>query len=600
MDSPSTPRRRPAWLASPKLVAALRTAAPWLGVVLLNALFVLPAVLWQLRHQPLLVLAPSGELMLVLAVCTATAGLRHAAWIRRAALLCAVLLWIYMWPVLIGQVVLRQVPLLYDVLFMAKHVAVLVLDLWSWSRVLALLAILVVVGLAAWLGHRLFTSVVRTLAARPPRRTALIAAALVLTMLGVSALHDKRRVMGVRAVGAALWTTPALIYNLDLSYRMYRDIERGIEDSPYARYEQDYRLVRKPNVHLFLVESYGRILFSHPDTVEHWNQRMEHYDARLRAAGWHVVSGFSEAPVSGGGSWMAEATLLTGIRVRYEAVFQHLIEDIANTPNFVRYLSTQGYQTVLLAPKDRARPGITLENRYDYDTTIFALDLEYEGPSIGWGIIPDQYSLGFADEHVFSAAKGPLFTNFHMVSSHAPWSVIPSMVEDWRALGQVQGDPSELAASAERGENLGEVRDRLLHYRRFQAPRYAYMGEVDGLRLESFTEAVDYDLEVLVSYLEPLSGDALVIMMGDHQPPLVSDADETYDVPMHVLSRDPALLLDFREAGFTDGMTLEPEAFTPLDHEGLFSLLVRTLVRCCGEEGTPPPELLRSGIRIGN
>ena len=47
----------------------------------------------------------------------------------------------------------------------------------------------------------------------------------------------------------------------------------------------------------------------------------------------------------------------------------------------------------------------TPENRYAYDTTLFALDLEYEGPSIGWGIIPDQYSLGYAHDRVFSEAE---------------------------------------------------------------------------------------------------------------------------------------------------------------------------------------------------
>ncbi|MCX4241731.1 alkaline phosphatase family protein [Paraliomyxa miuraensis] len=599
MDSPSTPRWLPARLASPRLVGGLRAAAPWLGLLLLNALFVLPAVVWQLRRQPLLVLVPSGDLLLVVALCVLTARLRHAAWIRRVAVLWAVLLWLYMWPALIGQVVLRQIPLLYDLLFLAKHVGVLVMDLWSPWRFLALLAALVVVGLVAWLGHRLFAAVVGTLASRPPRRTALVAAAVLLSMLGLSALHDKRHVVGARVEGEMLWTTPAFMHNLKLSYRMYRDIEHGIEDSPYARYDEDYRLARKPDVHLYLVESYGRILFSHPDTIERWQQRMTHYEGRLRGAGWHVVSGFSEAPVSGGGSWMAEATLLTGIRVRYEAVFRHLIDDIANTPNFVRYLKAQGYHTALLAPKDRARPGITLENRYDYDSTVFALDLEYEGPAVGWGIIPDQYSLGYAHEHVFSRVEGPLFTNFHMVSSHAPWSVIPRMVEDWRTLGEVEGEVTEHIDDEPR-ENLREIRDRLLHYRRFQAPRYAYMGEVDGLQLESFTEAVDYDLDVLVSHIETIEGDSLVIIMGDHQPPLVSDSDETYDVPMHVMARDPALLAEFRAAGFTDGMALDREAYTVLDHEGLFSLLVRSLVRCCGEPGVEPPELLRSGIRIGN
>ncbi len=596
MDRPAVPRL----LTSPRLRSWLRAAAPWLGLLLLNALFVLPSVAWQLPRRPLLILSPSGDLLLGVALCAAATGVRHAAWIRRGVLLVLVLLWLYMWPALIGQIIIRQAPLLYDLLFLVKHVGVLVLDLWSWARFAALLGILAGLALATWLGHRLFRAVVDALAALPLRRSAPVAAGLLLVLAGISALHNKKRIVGVKAAGGLVWTTPALTSNLWRSYKMYRRIQRGLERSPYARYREDYALARKPDVHLFLVESYGRILFSHPDTETGWHERLQGYDQRLAAAGWHVVSGFSEAPVSGGGSWMAEATLLTGIRVRYEAVFRHLVDDIRRTPNLVRFLDAQGYQTVLLAPKDRARPGITLENRYDYDTTLFALDLEYEGPSIGWGIIPDQYSLGYAHEHVFRLADGPMFTNFHMVSSHAPWNVVPHVVDDWRVLGEPEDERRPENPEAYGGANLKELEDRLRHYKRFRAPRYAYMGEIDGFRLESFAAAVAYDLELLVRYLEDLQGDKIVIIMGDHQPPIVSDVDESFDVPVHVFSRDPALLEEFLEAEFTGGMDMNNGRGTTMSHEGMFSLFVRALVRCCGEPGAELPEVRPAGIRIGN
>src|SRR5690606_38436640 len=167
------------------------------------------------------------------------------------------------------------------------------------------------------------------------------------------------------------------------------------------------------------------------------------------------------------------------------------------------------------------------------------------------------------------------------------------------AEGAAEGDASE-DPNAYGGANLKELSDRLRHYRRFKAPRYAYMGAVDGFQLEAFAESIEYDLQVLVRHLEPLSGDALVIIMGDHQPPLVSDADQTYDVPMHVLARDPALLEEFRLASFVDGMQLDPESYTALNHEGVLSLMVRALVRCCGEPGTELPPVHPAGIRIGN
>lgn len=574
--------------------------APWAGLLALNALFVLPAVARQLSRQPLLLLTPSGDLLLLVALCTAAVGWRRGTWVIRSALLLLLLLWFYLWPAMIGQIIIRQAPLLYDLVFLLKHVGVLVMDLWTWPRFGALLGGITGLGLLLWLGKRIFVAVVRELATRPPLRTAGVGAAMVASLLALSLAHDHRRVVGTRFTGPVAWTAPALADNLGESLRMYQRIQRGLEHSPYAEYRERYQLTRKPDVHLLLVESYGRILFSHPDTVDRWHGRMAHYQQRLDAAGWHVVSTFSEAPVSGGGSWLAEATLLTGIRVRYEAVFRHLVDDIRRTPNLVNFLDAQGYHTVLVAPKDRARPGIQLENRYDYDTTVFALDLEYEGPPIGWGIIPDQYSVGYAHDNVLSGIDEPVFTNFHLVSSHAPWTVVPRVVDDWRTLGEPE-DGAEADARQGRGSgNLRELGDRLRHYKRFAAPRYAYMGEASGYELSSFADTIDYDLEVIVRHLERLPDDALVIVMGDHQPPLVSEADDTYDVPVHVLARDPELLRAFVEAGFTEGMDINGGRFTTLMHEAVFSLMVRALVQCCTAPGTEAPRMRPNGIRIGN
>ena len=595
---------RPASSASSvesRLPPWLRTAAPWLSVVVLNARFVLPAVIRELPRQPLLLLRPCGDALVIVALCAITAKFRYAAWVRRAALTIGFVLWLYMWICVIGLTIVRQEPLLYDQLFLAKHVGVLIMDLWSVFRAVVLVFVLALLGFLGWLGLRLFRWLVNTLASGPPLRTGGIALALLVVMVGSSAAIGRKPTSGGRYTAGVVWTTPAMSRNLGKSMEIYARIQRGIEGSPYARYRDQLRLERKPDVQLFLVESYGRILFSHPELADNWRERLEHYGGRLEAKGWHVVSGFSQAPVSGGGSWMAEATLLTGIKVRYESVFRHLVDDVANTPNLVRFLDANGYETMLLAPKDRARPGAVLENRYAYDTTIFALDLEYDGPSIGWGIIPDQYSLGFAHENYFSRADGPIFTNFHMVSSHAPWSLVPSVVDDWRVLGEPaadeEGPPPELTVDA---ASLKEVGDRMRHFRRFKAPRYAYMGEVNGLQLDSFAATIDYDLEVLTSYLESVEGDKLAIIMGDHQPPLVSDANESYDVPVHVFSRDPQLLEEFRDDGFVDGMVLNNGRPAAMAHEAMFSMVVRALVRCCGEPGVQPPRLRPDGIRIGN
>ena len=391
------------------------------------------------------------------------------------------------------------------------------------------------------------------------------------------------------------WTAPHLRSNLAASIRMYRALQRGIEDSPYGDYAQVHPLERKPDIHLWLVESYGRLLIIDPEAGPAWREHITEIEDRLQAKGWHAVSAFSRAPISGGRSWLAEGTLLTGIFVRFEAVFQHLVADISKTPNLVAYLDTQGYETVLIAPKDRPRPGVEDVNRYNYDTRIQALDLEYTGPRYGWGIVPDQYTLGFAFDNVITNLDEPVFTNFHMVSSHAPWQMIPELVDDWRMLNDVDAPPE-----AEEQDRLAtpseEFLSRVRRYQRLK-PKYTWMGYSDALKIEAYATSIHYDLELLTRQLESMNDDAIVIIMGDHQPPLLSREDSSFDVPVHILARDPALLEEFRAQGFMDGLALNTGRDALMAHEGMFSMMVRNLARCCGAGGSTLPDYLPNGAQ---
>ena len=576
----------------------VRACAPWLALLLLNALFVAPAVVTSLRTRPYLLLQPSGDLVVLMLVYMAAGRWRATRWVQRLAVFTGVVLWTFMWDELLVSTIFRETPPLYDQTYLLRHLMVLALDLWDWKIALALASVGLALGLIVILGRWLFRRATTELARRPKAQTLPVAIGLAALVL-VGTIIDqndtpRRRRKGPPAPDAIHWTTPTLVENLRASVRMYRALQRGIEDSPYAGYAEQYTLTRKPDVQLFLVESYGRILISDPEEGPVWEAHIRDVQARLTAAGWHTVSGFSQAPVSGGRSWLAEATVLTGVWLQYEAMFQQLVANISKTPNLVAFLDAQGYETILLAPKDRPRPGVEDVNRYNYDQQILALDLEYTGPGYGWGIIPDQYSLGFAHDNVFEATDAPLFTNFHMVSSHAPWRVVPELVEDWRTLSSLA-----LPDDVEEHRFISpkrELWERARHYRR-EWTRNAYMGDADALKMGAFAATIHYDLELLATYLEALRGDKLVIIMGDHQPPLLSSDDNSYDVPIHVLSRDPALLQEFREVGFVDGFVLGAEDRTTLGHESMFSLIVRTLVRCCTTSGPPAPSYLPDGVR---
>jgi hypothetical protein len=83
----------------------------------------------------------------------------------------------------------------------------------------------------------------------------------------------------------------------------------------------------------------------------------------------------------------------------------------------------------------------------------------------------------------------------------------------------------------------------------------------------------------------------LLIVMGDHQPPAVTPAGANFDVPVHVFARDPALLAEFLDHGFTPGLVIAPTARPAIEHAGFFSLLVRGLLRVQPTQSTLPPYL---------
>jgi hypothetical protein len=71
-----------------------------------------------------------------------------------------------------------------------------------------------------------------------------------------------------------------------------------------------------------------------------------------------------------------------------------------------------------------------------------------------------------------------------------------------------------------------------------------------------YARALDYVLGVLASYAANFVDErTLLILVGDHEPaPLITGEGTRRDVPIHVISGDPALLTPFLDRGFSAGM----------------------------------------------
>lgn len=543
--------------------------------------FVCLLCLWGLFELPGFFLPeplrPTGDffVLLLLYLLSFALGQRLGRLLRWPLGLCAAILVLYRFDRAAFVLFMGQEPLLYDQLFMLKLVLVLLSDLWTKQIGLALVAAPFALGLLLLLVHWLLRGA-RGLGRPPAREYAL----LLLLMLGIASLVG-HFVPSVQAY-APRWATPGLLANLQRSREIYATVRRQVHSSPY-RALQNVKLQRRPDIYLILVESYGRVIADRDDLREPWLEQLRAMEGSLGRAGWHTASAFSTAPVAGGRSWLAEGSVLTGIHIDYEAVFHHLVGEIDQVPNLVGVLAKWGYHTLLLAPADRVRKGVEEANYYNYERTIRMGDLGYNGPKLGWGVVPDQYSLSHTDENVLRKAPRPLFFDYHMVSSHTPWKDVPTLVDDWHSLSNPGGSPRKPRKTRD-GQPHNSLSTRLKRYSEFE-PIFS----VDGVRSElaqPYLATILYDLKLLERFLPGVQGDPLVIIMGDHQPPLV--ASSGFETPVHLFARDPALLQEFKEHGFKDGLQLSSTDPVSVRHEGLFSLVIRALARCCSKQRPLP------------
>ncbi len=324
---------------------------------------------------------------------------------------------------------------------------------------------------------------------------------------------------------------------------------------------------RRPDVHMYVVESYGTAIRG-LEGGGGWVQALARLDEEAQAEGWFTAAGVSEAPVHGGRSWIADTSVLTGLRVATQSNYERataLADRIPTLPNFFR---DRGYTTVLVRPSDRERPGVLLQNRFQFQHTVFFDDIGYTGPAVGWGHIPDQYTLHVAHRDVIDPIEGPTFAFFHLATSHLPWLYRPQVLDDPLAILTKEGKREQMLRIRKRHQEL-----------RMQAKRFT---EGDGLKdmdrsreQSNYVATVVYDLESIVQQVGAPHGERprLVVIYGDHQPPFLARG-EPPTVPVHVMASDPALLRPFLEAGFRPGLGLR--GFTAVvEHRDVFPIVAR-------------------------
>jgi phosphoglycerol transferase MdoB-like AlkP superfamily enzyme len=216
---------------------------------------------------------------------------------------------------------------------------------------------------------------------------------------------------------------------------------------------------------------------------------------------------------------------------------------------FVTPFARQGYRTIAIMPG--LRQSWPEGAFYGFNEIFDAARLDYRGPPFGWWTIPDQFALARlgALEADRSPSSPPLFVFFPTISSHTPFGPIPSYQSNWsRMLTDEPYDPEDLKQALAQDATLLDLGPRL------------DLGP-------SYVRALSYAYDSIAGYLKRQAArDAVVIMLGDHQPPAaVSGVGASWSVPVHVIARRPEVIEALLRAGFQRGLFPERPTFGPMN-----------------------------------
>ena len=293
------------------------------------------------------------------------------------------------------------------------------------------------------------------------------------------------------------------------------------------------------DVLLFVVESYGRVVFSQPHYRQVMESTIDKFGKTLARHGFQAMSSSLLSPAYGGASWLAHATLEFGVRVENDleetALLRSSLEPMA------AIFRENGYRTVSVMPGTRF--AFPQGAAFGYEQAYYAWHFGYRGPTFGWAPMPDQFVLDRVRRWEFITPDKPVFARYVLISSHASFSIQPPYIAEWETLG-----------------------DGSLYSER-EPVKYPIVWPDLQNAGEAYLRSLDYEFETLGTYLAKyVTADTLIIIVGDHQPNRqLTGPGEPWSVPVHVISRNTRLLTPFRDRGYTAG--LFPDQ--PLPHAGM-------------------------------
>ena len=351
--------------------------------------------------------------------------------------------------------------------------------------------------------------------------------------------------VALRLVGAPVASTSAAALAVDevqtvqSGLAAQRILAREIPRDRFASTPGDQLLtgLRGKDVLLLFVESYGQVAVQGSSFSPGVNAVLDRGTEQLEARGFSSRSAFLSSSTFGGLSWLAHATLQSGIRIGTQRGYNQLVK--SDRVTLSRAFGRAGWRTVVGAPANK-RTWPEGKSFYRYDEIYDRRNVGYRGPGFGVSPMPDQYVLqALHDRELARRDRPPLFAEVDLISSHAPWTQIPQLIP-WEDVGD------------------GSIFHRVPEA---QSTEASLFGDAKRAR-RAYGLSIEYTMRTIISFVQRYADDeTVVVLVGDHQPAtLVSGEDATHDVPISVIARDPKVIGRIAGWNWQGGLHPSPEA----------------------------------------
>ncbi len=327
----------------------------------------------------------------------------------------------------------------------------------------------------------------------------------------------------------------------------------------------------KPNIYLLFIESYGSILLKHPQLSKSYNKKFDEFTNALKKSKWECKTNCSSSVSLVGPSWLAYTSVLFGNRVDTNFYYEYLLNEkrFNEFDTMTKMLQNHGYWSYNLnATKFKNGVNVPLKQMkefYGIDQFILKDDIHYHGTKFGFTECPpDQFVLNYAYEYFLKKQSKPYVLFYLTKNSHTPF-VTPDIVKNWN--------------------ELNNSPDLLIGNHFLQDPS-----------LENYSKAMDYQLDFLQDFIiRNGKGNDIFMLIGDHQPHVISKISDGTETLVHVISRNEEFLSEFESYGFRDSLdSLE----NPVKHEALYSIFLRSFIKTYGEGNQKLPDYEPNGLQL--